>query len=384
MNPKQRSSTQNWLDAWHVNPSSNIDYLFIDGLRGIAVLLVVVGCHLIYVNPEGSQITRFVGGFFNAGGVGVPIFFCISGFVISLPFWKNKIEDKSSFPLSEYLLRRFWKIYPPLLVSIVLFTPIYIFRSGDWSYIKPAIEWISGVAFFLPVSGKLNPVVWSLAVEVQFYIVIPFVFILLKRVSTNASLWIITSVLLILPNLFRWYVYEGHGPAFHPMINTHFPVGLDQFAFGILLAGMVSLKLIPKSFYRLGVLGFLLILGVMISKGFGIIHPPPQFVEEIERWIVMLGAAFLLCFVTNPNSMIAQLLCSYKLRWFGLISYELYLLHQPIFIWERSYFWPCQGSLLKYTTFLLSAFIFSVLLSACVYKYFSLPILIKARKIRSY
>ncbi|MEI6376067.1 MAG: acyltransferase [bacterium] len=380
MNPKQSSSTRNWLDAWHVNPSSNIDYLFIDGLRGIAVLLVVVGCHLIYVNPEGGQFTRFAGGLFNAGGVGVPIFFCISGFVISLPFWKYKIDEKPSFLLSAYFWRRFWKIYPPLLVSIVLFTPIYIFRSGDWSYIKPAIEWLSGVAFFLPVNGKLNPVVWSLAVEVQFYIVIPFIFILLKQVSTRACLWLIAGTFLILPNLFRWYVYGGHGPAFHPMINTHFPAGLDAFALGILLAGMERLKITPKSFSRLGVLGFVLILLVMISKGFGTIHPYSQSVDEIERWVVMLGAGCLLCFAANPNGMIARMLCGNKLRWFGLISYELYLLHQPIFLWARNYFGPSQGSILKYTTLLLSSFILSVLLSACVYKYLSLPILIKTRK----
>jgi peptidoglycan/LPS O-acetylase OafA/YrhL len=168
------------------------------------------------------------------------------------------------------------------------------------------------------------------------------------------------------------------------MINTHFPAGLDAFALGILLAGMECMKIIPKYFSKLGVLGFVLILVVIIFKGFGTIHLYPQFVDEIERWVVMFGAAFLLCFVANPNGMIARMLCSYKLRWFGLISYELYLLHQPIFLWARNYFGPCQGSLLKYIMLLLCSFIFSVLLSACVYKYFSLPILIKTRKIRSY
>lgn len=79
------SRKKEWLQSWHVSPSFNRDYDLIDGLRGIAILLVLGGHH-IYVNPLSGSLARFVGGVFRAGGFGVTVFFALSGFLISWPF----------------------------------------------------------------------------------------------------------------------------------------------------------------------------------------------------------------------------------------------------------------------------------------------------------
>ena len=154
-------SRAHWLDAWHVNPSSNTNYSLIDGLRGIAILLVMA-CHLFYINPKSGPILHFISGVLQKGTCGVPLFFCISGFLISLPFWGRKVCGNEQAVPSGYGWRRFWKIYPPLVATILVFTPIYIFRSGDWSYVWPAVQWITGLSFFLPVTAKLDGVMWSL------------------------------------------------------------------------------------------------------------------------------------------------------------------------------------------------------------------------------
>ena len=74
-----------------------------------------------------------------------------------------------------------------------MLTPVYIFRSGDWSYLWPVAQWIASLACFLPVSGKLNPVMWSLVVEIQFYLILPIVFACLRKVPVRWFLWIITG-----------------------------------------------------------------------------------------------------------------------------------------------------------------------------------------------
>ena len=368
-----------WLDAWHVSPSSNADYNLIDGLRGIAILLVVV-CHLVYVNPHAEPITHFIGGFFNAGGYGVPIFFGLSGFLISWPFWNRKVKGNPAAVPNGYGWRRFWKIYPPLVASILVFAPIYIFRTGDWNYAWGAAQWISGLSFLLPVFGKLNPVMWSLVVEIQFYIVIPLVFVCLKWVSAKRCLWIITGCFLVIPNVFRWCAYGGQGPAFYPMINSYFPTGLDAFAFGILMAGMESLGLTRRGWAKLGNIGFFLLFMTLLAGGWFAVHPPSAVQKEVCRWAVQCAAGLMLCYVADPKYPVSRWLCAAPLRWFGIVSYELYLVHQPIMLWGRSSFGPCDGSAVKYIALLGGTFVTSVVIAALLYKKFSMPILKAGRK----
>lgn len=377
MNEQKQHPTpdRSWLDVWHVNPSTNTDYLFIDGLRGIAVLLVVVGCHLIYINPLSGAISHFISGICSAGGCGVPIFFGISGFVISLPFWRRKLQGDGIVIPQGYASRRFWKIYPPLVIAIILFTPIYIILSGDWNYLRTALLWVVGIPAVMPISGALNPVMWSLVVEIQFYIILPLIFLSFQKLSYKQSLWMISGIFLLIPNLCRWFFFNGHGPSFHPLIDSHFPSGLDSFAFGILLAGLESRKWVPRSFEVLANLGFPMLLVTMIGSAFCTINACGPIPLEILRWMVMISAAFLLSYVANQNAPIARWLCVPLLRWFGLISYELYLFHQPIILWGRNLLGPCNGSVLRYMTMLSVLFLISVLLAAIVYRYISLPIL---------
>src|SRR5450631_2192479 len=115
MNPTPKK----WLDVWHVNPSANKDFDLIDGLRGIAILMVLA-CHLIYVNPDSGPLAQFIVGVFSAGSYGVMVFFTLSGFLIAWPFWKRKVKGADTVLPPGYGWRRFWKIYPPLALSLVL------------------------------------------------------------------------------------------------------------------------------------------------------------------------------------------------------------------------------------------------------------------------
>jgi len=373
-------TSKKWLDAWHVNPSANKDYDLIDGLRGIAILMVLMG-HLIYVNPHSGPLAQFIIGVCNAGGYGVMVFFTLSGFLIAWPFWKRKVKGAAEVLPPGYGWRRFWKIYPPLALSVVVLAPVYILFSHDRSYLPLALNWLSGLPFLMPVSDKFNPVMWSLVVEVHFYIFLPLFFLGLKRLSAKACFWMTMPVFLIVPAVCRWMIFNGLGYEIFPQIVDHFPSVLDCFFLGVLLAGAESIWGIPKPWARLGDAGLALLPATLFAKSWLDLYPAINRGVQIELvdWMVRIASALLLCYIADPQHPRARLLCQPWLRWCGIISYEWYLFHQPIAIWFRSSFGPANGNRIVYVLIVVGAFAVSLLVAALVYKYFSLPILKRGR-----
>ena len=372
---KDDLSKMHWLDAWHVNPSANREYDFIDGLRGIAILMVLA-CHHIYINPQSGLLTHLIGNIFSACGQGVVLFFAISGFLISWPFWKRKFAGIGPATPAGYGWRRFWKIYPPLALSIAVFTPIYIWLGhGDWSYLFMAAKWFLGIPFILPVSGKLNPVMWTLVVEVQFYILLPLIFLAFRRASARAVLWLIPLIFMVVPLGFR--IFTGVSATFYPDINSHFPSALDSFALGILIAGLENMKVIKPSWGRLGIAGiFLWGVSILLTAWWQTNPETETFtLGQIRDWIERIASACLLLYVGAPRNVVARLLCTPWLRWCGIVSYEWYLFHQPIALWARIYFGSAEGNLIKYLIKILAPLIVSGIIAAAVYWWFSLPIL---------
>jgi peptidoglycan/LPS O-acetylase OafA/YrhL len=370
----ESSPKDSWLNAWHVNPSVNRDYDFIDGLRGIAILMVLC-CHHIYVNPKAGPVTQFLGSICFAASGGVVLFFAISGFLISWPFWKRKFARAESVAPPGYARRRFWKIYPPLALSIVILTPVYVFLNHDWSFLPIAAKWLVGIPFFLPVSGKLNPVMWTLVLEVQFYIVLPLVFVMLKKVPARACLWIVPLIFFLVPVTYR--AGTGLNASFYPDINPHFPSALDAFCLGILVAGLDTHGPLGKKWALLGMAGLFLWPVTLLLIAWTRTHPAWQglTLDKCLPWMEKIASGCLLCYVANPKCAVARLLCAPWLRWCGIISYEWYLFHQPIVLWARDIFGPAGGNVALYVAIVGGSFLASGILSALIYRCFSLPIL---------
>jgi peptidoglycan/LPS O-acetylase OafA/YrhL len=295
--------------------------------------------------------------------------------LISWPFWKRKIQGAKQAVPSGYFQRRFWKIYPPLALSVLVFTPIYIFQNADWSYVSIAVKWLAGLPFVLPVSGKLNPVMWTLVIEAQFYITLPLLFVGLKRVPPKICLWIITLFFLLVPIAVR--LTTGQRATFHPYINSHYPSALDVFCLGVLIAGLENLGILKKKWAWVGVAGIILWPLSLAVAAAANLHPENRSfaVDEIVNGMLKIAAGCLLCFVANPRHLIAQLLCAPWLRWCGIISYEWYLFHQPIYGWIRQSSGQANGNALKYIAIVGGSFCICLIVSALVYRFFSLPIL---------
>jgi peptidoglycan/LPS O-acetylase OafA/YrhL len=370
-----KESPKHWLDSWHVSPSVNRDYDFIDGLRGIAILMVVA-CHHFYINPNSGRIAHWAEAIIGTGVHGVTLFFALSGFLISWPFWKRKFSGSDKVMPRGYFQRRFWKIYPPLVLSVLILTPIYILTQSDWTYLLLGLKWLVGWGFIVPVSGKFNPVVWTLVVEVQFYLVLPLLFLCLRRVPARACLAILSSLFILVPFIVR--LITGYQTAsLVPKIDPHFPALMDAFAFGVLVAGLENMGVIKAAWVHGGVAGIILWPLVLLCMGWFNMHADEYTfaVKEILTFGVRFAAACLLLFVAQPQHPVAKLLSAPWLRWFGIISYEWYLFHQPLARWSAIYLGPAAGNPIKYAVILGLPLVGSLIISATIFRFFSLPLL---------
>ena len=148
----------------------------IDGLRALAVLLVVI----YHAFPQ----------WLPAGFIGVDIFFVISGYLISQIVFENLHQGTFSF--KEFYVRRVLRIFPALILVLLA---CYVYGWRDWladdfallgKHIAAGALFVSNIALwqesgYFDQSAELKPLLhlWSLGIEEQFYLIWPaFIFIL--------------------------------------------------------------------------------------------------------------------------------------------------------------------------------------------------------------
>lgn len=250
------------------------------------------------------------------------------------------------------------------------------------AYSVTALQWLTGIAWVVPVSSRINPVMWSLIVEVHFYLLLPLCFLGLRKVGYQATLWILTAAFLILPPLIG-ALYADHGitPSIHPYIRVCFPVKLDSFAFGVLLAGLHGNGTLRTGWAKLAPIGFILLPITLCHGLIGDLWPESrrEITLMLTHYGAMLATAFILCFIGNPAGASRWGLNSGWLRLLGLVSYEWYLFHQPLFFWSWRVFGFADGDLGRYLLIVFVPFFVSLAIATLVYRYFSLPILRKTR-----
>ena len=119
------------LNRWEIVPSTGSHFDALDGLRGVAILLVVA-FHALYINPADGLLVRiFNWGVIQPGWMGVPIFFVLSGFLISYPFFQQRAADARFWHPRGYFRRRAAKILPPFYLSLLLFLGFYWWQFTD-------------------------------------------------------------------------------------------------------------------------------------------------------------------------------------------------------------------------------------------------------------
>jgi peptidoglycan/LPS O-acetylase OafA/YrhL len=294
----------------------------VDGLRAIAVISVIF-FHL--------DIKLFKGGF-----IGVDVFFVISGYLISRIIFQ-KIEI-NKFSIKEFYINRARRILPMLLFMMLFFFPFSYFLV-PYKAIDFAESVISGIFFFSNFlfyweSGyfgealKFKPFIhiWSLSVEEQFYLLFPILALILAR-KFKLLLFFIFFIFIL--SLITSEFFSNQFP------NANFFLGLTrawEIIVGIFFLIIEKNKIIKSNFVKSNLSISAFIILIFSFYYFERDHNLPN-----TKLLLPLLCTGILIIYGKENLIVKKILTNYVMMLLGLMSFSLYLWHQPILAFIHNY-----------------------------------------------
>ena len=295
----------------------------LDGVRGIAILLVVVH-HSAFPIPVVTATDRAFVNWTLAGWVGVDLFFVLSGFLIT-----GILLDAKGSPnyFRNFYARRVLRIFPLYYAAVALLVISgMIAREQEW-------YWAHAVNIFASVQGRIPFVhghFWSLGVEEQFYLVWPLcIWAMSRRGFRGLVLGIIVGAMLA--RCAFWAAHLLGWLRVNPVwFYTLTPFRADALAMGALIAlvarengGVPRLqRLAPWA----GAVSITVIAALALRHG----HYQASIwdVQAVGYTATALGgAALVICALTGRPHALSALLCHRIPRSFGKYSYCLYVVH---------------------------------------------------------
>ncbi|MBV8151215.1 MAG: acyltransferase [Candidatus Eremiobacteraeota bacterium] len=285
-----------------------------------------------------------------AGFLGVQLFFFISAFCLSYPYVRAHFAEKPLPTLRHFAYRRFIKIVPSYLLSIVAVVALAAIPANRESF-GANIGWPNpGAAlfdlaahltflhtYFGNTVASINGVLWTLGIEVQFYVLFPMLVWILLRTPLS-----LTAMMTALAIAYRVHVGECcRTPIFDHNINQLFGF-LDFFAAGMLCAYAYEWLRFkrPKLAEQRG-LWTALALGGFVWAILMFQHLEHQrWADRFADWFVIRNSTFYAAAIlaAGLGSLLAfpawhRLLANRVLVFLSVISYNLYLWHQVLVRW---------------------------------------------------
>lgn len=306
----------------------------LDGMRGVAVLLVL-WYHIWEISwlPAPAPWLQWIP---ETGFIGVHLFFYLSGFVIVYPFVLAQVHGEPAPTWGHFVWRRFLKIAPSYLLSIAVAYAIG-YTALEHGGAKPWQELVTHLLFihtwWQSTYGSINGVLWTLAVEVEFYAIFPLVWWCFSRKA-----WLTGAGMILLALLWRIHARECCFSTSMEMLVENLPGYLDIFACGMLSAWTfvhwgrrVRASRVSLAMPLVAVAGIALLAWMLIGMFDRRMDAHWEVALQIyTRPLYGFGfAAIALGSLTAP-SFWRLLLDNAPLRFLGIISYNLYLYHQMI------------------------------------------------------
>ena len=316
---------------------------FIDGLRGLAMLMVLlyhcwlfggmwsvgltIGVHHLDVAP--------ILGF---GHIGVNLFLVLSGFCLYWPFVKGGTRREPT--LWEFARKRCRRILPPYYVTLILFSAVPLVQSmhhHNGSDFRYTLGWLllhtlmlhnTRPDYVLSVNGSL----WSLALEFQLYILFPVLVEAYRRFNARG---VVLTVLLVC-TAYRFFLVRGH---YLPDDGYGYVLAYSIFGRGFEFAlGMFTALLVARQYAEQksavrwvdgALIGVIVPLAILDGR-----HGHFQTLTD-AMWGLLFAALLLAgsCSETRLHRALSHRL----LVWLGLFSYSVYLIHLPLVAMLGSY-----------------------------------------------
>ena len=321
----------------------------LDGLRGLAVLAVV--------------IYHFFGDVLPGGYLGVDLFFVLSGFLItSLLVREYRVNNTIS--LKDFWIRRFRRILPAALVTLFIVTAIVTAIGGDIAvgireqflgtlfFVNNWTQIATSQSYFAENEVQVFAHYWSLAVEEQFYIIWPLVtlgiFVFTQRRlhrSPRRVPMLMTALLAVLSAAAMALLFTpGEDP-------TRVYYGTDTHAFGLLIGAFLSLAVTstrndPRvdswpsagkfEARAAGAIGALALIGYVIQLLFmgdalAVTYQGGLLLTSVLGVLMIWG-------VIRETGPLTWVFRTNVMRWLGQRSFSLYLWHWPVIMILRALF----------------------------------------------
>lgn len=304
----------------------------LDGLRAIAVTLVLWH-HTPLIFLGGAKPGAFLK-MSSLGWAGVDLFFVLSGFLITTILLRSRGRERA---LRSFWARRALRILPLSLLYLVL---LLLFGMFDEPYLLRGIrnpeEWPwyfffmtnLRIVFLGPPGGGLN-LLWSLAVEEQFYLVWP---LLVFSLSKGALLSVALGIVALSP-LARLATADAFGRTYPEVFFApwcRFDVIAVGAAIAILMSSPGTRTVLLRWSHRLvipAVLGLLAIAALPL--GDSAVPDPRRMLPFVAVGYSFIALAFgvVLVAVLEPGWMVRRVLASPVFVWIGRRSFGIYIWH---------------------------------------------------------
>jgi peptidoglycan/LPS O-acetylase OafA/YrhL len=331
--------------------------------RFIAVFTIVIFHFGTKIYPFNIPVINFL---FTSANVGVSYIYILSGFVMIIAYHQKK---ETGIQLKTFYKARFARIYPVYLLALFITIAYYIIENRVYTKTDIILNLLAIQAWVPNYALSLNTPGWSVSAEIFFYILFPFLFNRLYRkfetkklIYVATIIWLITQFILNIGLHTKFY--KGFPSASHDLL-FYFPLmHLNEFLIGnitgLLFANRKNTTGKKNDWFIIAVL----ILFIVALK----------FLTQLNFHDGLFAVFFVpfIYLLSVNNHFITRIFTKRTLVFLGEISYALFILQKPFFLFGRKYLllWGIKNTTAAF--YIITAAL--LLFSAITYAFIETPV----------